>query len=365
MKTMKLATITVFLILAMAVAGFSQATPVITTLSAALAGGSTSNQMTVASTTGITASTSSAQTYCVVNHEVIQVRTVNSSTLLTVNRAVGGAAVPHASGAFLICGPAGGTFNPNTGNANGVFIGGTYQPSGACTAANNQYLPIVYTGGSGQAGWSLYNCNNATWQPQTFPDDVAPTITRFCAPNFLGSLTLLSSFGDSASPITMGTNTTPTAAQWYYGTIEVPKSMLITGGSLLNGTVGATDTLIYAIIRADGTKLANTTTAGTTASGIGRFQDIAFTSTYFATGPARYWFAVQASGNTTRIRTVSLTPGATTAGFGAWTGMLGSNFLGTTGTVPSNFASVSIAAGSVTALPTSLITGSAPVACFY
>lgn len=338
----------------------AQSSPPITTLSAILPAGSGSTAMTVVSNTGISATGWS----CLVDHELVNVTATSGSTGLTVQRSVRGNATAHPSGSYVLCGPRTGTFNTSTGSTSGVFL--SSPPTGTCTSANNQYLPVVVASGANPYAWEMANCNNGRWVRQTLIDDVGASITRYCIPQFVGTLSVLTSFGGAASPITMGVDTTPIAQQWYYGTVEIPKTILATGGSMLNGTVAATDTLIYALLRADGTTIANTATAGTTAANLGRYQDIAFTATELVTGPARYWIAVQSSGATTRIRTLPLSPGATTAGLGAWTGALGSNFLGTTGTVPANFASVIVSGTTaVTALPTALIAGSAPVACIY
>jgi len=113
--------------------------------------------------------------------------------------------------------------------------------------------------------------------------------------------------------------------------------------------------------------LGNTATAGTVAASIAQFQDIDLTATILVTGPARYWVGVQINGTTTRFATVNLTPGATTAGLGAFIGMLGSSVTGTLATIP-NLSTYQQGTGTLAALdarPSSLIANTAPVACIY
>lgn len=330
----------------------AQTTTTWTTTTAAVLGGAANTVIPITASTGITASTASAQQFCVLDHETVTVRAINSLNL-TVVRAAGGVAEPHASGVVIMCGPTG-NFQPNTGNAYGVFIG-TNRPVGACTAANQQYLPVVSAGGP-PADWALYNCNQGQWQRQLLPNDSVPTYTRYCTPAGLAALALLSTNGDSAAPLVVGNNTTPVAGSVYYGTIEIPRTMVIKGISMLNGTVASTDDVYFGLFRDDvtvGTRLASTLLTGTAASGIGRFQDVDLTAQYLVTGPARYWISYTSEGTTTRFRTISLTPGASTAGLGAFIGALGSS---TTGTAPALANLV---------LPTSLVANVAPIGCVY
>ena len=365
MKTLKTLILAFLVALVLAPSALAQTDTVHTTLTTTIATGNPANTETivVGSTTGMSASTASAQYFVLIEHELMRITAVPSATTLTVRRAQGGVPTPHTSGVVVIYGPGGGNFSNTTGNTRGVFL--NTRPVGRCTASGNQYLPVVALNVGNV--YALYNCNNSTWVEQTLPDDIAPTYTRYCSPGFIGALTLLTSFGDLAglSPITMGNNITPVAGSVYYGTIEIPRTMRVTGLSMLNGTVAGTDDLIYALYRADGVRIAVTDTAGTVASGVGRFQDIAFTAVELVTGPARYWIAWQAEGTTTRFRGVGLTPGVTTAGLGGWIGMLGSSFTGTFATLPSLTASTAGSSPGTSALPTTLISNVAPVGCAY
>src|SRR5438128_12624927 len=85
----------------------AQSQPTITTLSAAepAPGGCSGStcQITVASATGITASTNSLQQYCLIDSELQQIVSI-SSTTITVRRSRQGFGAAHVSGAYVICG---------------------------------------------------------------------------------------------------------------------------------------------------------------------------------------------------------------------------------------------------------------------
>lgn len=363
MKIMKTLALVVALLLGSVQSGLAQSTITNTTLSTTITDTSTT-RVVVASATGITASTASVQNYILIDHELMKINAI-SGTTLTVVRGSSGVATPHTSGAIVLFGPGGGGFNTSNGNTYGVFLTGSgTAPAGRCTASSQQYLPVVRY--SAQAGnWQFFNCNNSQWVAQGLTDDFAPTLTRYCTPPGVQGLALLTTNGDSTAPFVVGNNTTPTAGSVYYGTIYIPQTKLITGLSILNGTVASTDQVYMGLHRADGVLVANTLLAGTNSSGIGRFQDIDLTATFLATGPARYWISFVSEGTTMRFRSVNLTPGASTAGLGAFIGMLGSSFVNTAPALPNLAASVAGSNPTTGALPTSLIANVAPVSCAY
>ena len=140
-----------------AIPGWAQTTTTTTTITEPLTN-TNGTSVVVASATGITASTASAQRFVLVDRELMQVRTV-SGTTLTVMRGVGGtAATEHADNANLIFGPAG-TWNPATGSARGVFVTGA-APIGTCTAGESEYLPVFHVPTAGQ-----YDCLSSEWRP--------------------------------------------------------------------------------------------------------------------------------------------------------------------------------------------------------
>lgn len=103
--------------------------------------------VTLASTTGVSAPTTSAVSYVFAAGELMQVTSVNSTTgLVGVIRGVGGTrAVTHASGEFVYVAPANSTI--------------TYDPAGSCTAANQTYLPVINV-----RNGNVWNCINSSWQ---------------------------------------------------------------------------------------------------------------------------------------------------------------------------------------------------------
>lgn len=340
---------------------FAQAAqPTFTTLAAALTANASS--MKVTSATGFTASTGNLDYLAFIDHELVRLTTVNSTTIGIQRGVSRTGASAHLSGAYVVVGPAPQAAGTASGQTGGPFI--STPMNGTCTASAYPILPLIQVNPNSLGGQAMYNCQNGFWVAQTLLntlDSVVPG--RVCTPPGLQSLSLLTSFGSAGNPFDVGNNLTPVSGTVYYGTIYMPETRVLTGLSGLNGSVAGTDSLLYGLWRSDGAKvLANTLVAGTTASGILRFQDIAFTSSVIATGPARYWVGVQTNGTTTRLRTINLTPGATTAGLGEFVGVKGSNFTGTFGTLPTLLAGGSPATG---ALPTTLINASAPIMCAY
>lgn len=123
----------------------AQLAPVTTTLAAAMTD-SSSQTMTVASATGITASSASVTTMALIDgREVVQVRSI-SGTLVGITRGISGTATPHLSGASVVVGiPQ--FFQPKD------KVGGT-----SCTAANEPVLP-VYVPQTGHR----WNCIGSVW----------------------------------------------------------------------------------------------------------------------------------------------------------------------------------------------------------
>ena len=156
-----------------------------------------------------------------------------------------------------------------SGNAT---VGGTLGVTGALTASSTLAVTgtTTMTGGLVATGRSKYS---------TVP---------------IGSVAYGSFGGDTAY----------VAGTIYIADIFIPRNITLTGVGVLNGTAVGTDKLIVALFNSAGTKVANSALAGTTASGTDAFQEIAFTGTYAAVGPARYWIGVQCDGTTAKGRMV-------------------------------------------------------------
>jgi hypothetical protein len=104
----------------------------------------------------------------------------------------------------------------------------------------------------------------------------------------------------------MGTNTTLVAGTTYWAELFIPRNMTVTGIGVLNGaTVGTNKWIVALYPSAGGAAAANSALAGVTSSGANAFQEIAFTGTYAAVGPARYWVAFQSNGTTDTLRTIA------------------------------------------------------------
>ena len=132
--------------------------------------------------------------------------------------------------------------------------------------------------------------------------------------------------------------------------------MRLTGLSPLNGGTVGIDSAIAILYRADGTPVAQSAAAGAVTSGANAFQDLAFTSVYLATGPARYWVGLSLSGTTTRFRTIAAN---------SFIGQLGSSALSTFNIVGTANLIGGVGATLTTALPTTLIADTAPILCAY
>jgi len=103
-----------------------------------------------------------------------------------------------------------------------------------------------------------------------------------------------------------GTNKSLVAGTAYIAEVFIPRNVTLTGVAILNGATVGTDKWIVGLYgSAGGSAVANSALAGTTSSGADAFQAIAFTGTYAAVGPARYWIVLQSNGTTDTIRTIA------------------------------------------------------------
>ena len=104
----------------------------------------------------------------------------------------------------------------------------------------------------------------------------------------------------------LGTSTTPTAGTTYCADVFIPRNVTLTGIGVLNAaTVGTNKWVVGLYSAAGGTVLANSNLSGAMSSGADAFQEVAFTGTYAAVGPAQYFACAQLDGNTDRFRTIA------------------------------------------------------------
>lgn len=336
-KTFKALLLSVVLVMALAVSSEAQTAVTRTTLSAAVSAGAANNQVVVASATGISASTASTQNYILVDRELMLVAAVNSTTL-TVRRAQAGTnAAAHKSGNNVFYGQGGGTFNVNTGNTSGVFLGGNQQsPSGACTRTNQQYLPVIGIMTGYNNGFA-YDCLGGQWVQGTLPDQpAAPPLILACNVP-IGSV----AYGS------MGTSATTANNVLYTASIYLPQTVFATGISNLNGAaVDAASKKVVILYDSSGNLIANSATAGTLAVGNDAFQQIPFTATKVLVGPARYFVALQ--DDTADVNGVRMVAAST------FNNVITTNPASTFGTV----------AATITA-PTTFTADVGPIACIY
>jgi hypothetical protein len=288
-----------------------------TTLSSSItsAGGSV---IQVASATGISAptpnsgnvagiATSNATTFLYVDRELMQVAGVSGTTILVIRAQGSTAGAPHASGAIVFVIPL---------SAQILWSGGAYGyppavPEGSCTRSSELYLPrIQFISGI------VSDCLGGQW---VSGDALQTTrsLPPFLAPPIGATLqTAIDTSGNAAGAST----------EQYCTEIYLPYSKLLTGLAPLNGTTVGTNKWITILYDSTGNVLANTAVAGTLTSGASTYQQIAFTSPYYAVGPATYYGCLQANGTTDTYRRVN-----TAGNQGLFAGKLTG---GTFGTVP-------------------------------
>jgi hypothetical protein len=267
---------------------FGQTILSFTTLSSAAYKGIRGNNLTVGSVSNIVAGSD-----LYIDQELMSVVSVPATgTTIYVIRGYGGTAAQyHASGALAWIIPAAAQpyalIGPDAGQA----------PSGACTrgaasstngSANSQstlYLPIFDT----RTG-IVYDCLGGVFQAgDNLPSNLTPY--RVLAPN-----------SGATAYTSTGTATTEASAELYCTEADLSFNKLLTGIAVLNGGTVGTDKHLVALYDASGNLLANSAVAGATTSGANTYQTFAFTTQYFAIGPAQYFACVQSNGTTDNIR---------------------------------------------------------------
>lgn len=265
---------TFLFVLLLSAASFGQTLLSPTTLSAAITSTS-STTMVVASATGFTANTTYAYIADGAQSEFVAVTAVNSTTIGVIRGYGGTRATTHASSALVFVGPA--TY----------FRQDPFDLSGSCTRANIIALPRwnIKTGNAA-------DCLGGVW---VVGPQANTTQFRIPAPNTGGT-----------AYTSINTNGTTLSATTQYCTgVYLPDSKLLTGLGVLNGTTAAgTDKHIMILYDASGNKLANSAVAGVATSGASTYQTIAFTSTFYAVGPANYFACLQTNGATDTVRMV-------------------------------------------------------------
>lgn len=255
------------------------------TASSALTTGNLS-AIAVVSATGISAptantgniagpATSNASTYLYVDRELMQVVSVSGTAITVIRGVAGTSAASHASGALVFVVPAVANFG-----------GSSLPPQGSATRTNEAYLPhIQFSTGivSDVLGGQWVNGDDTQTTRAGFFKLLSPQI---------GAVTYAAA---------MGTSTATTAAELYCTEIDVPYNKLLTGLAPHVGATGGTDKWIAALYDSGGNPLAWSALAGTTAGTTQTWQQLAFTTTYFAVGPAQYYGCIMSNGTTATL----------------------------------------------------------------
>lgn len=255
-----------------------------TTLSTAIAA-NTTQQVCVASATGINVnSISQAGSYLMIGREAFVVTTAGaSSTCFNVKRAQLGTSgnYGHPSGDAVWVG----NVATGTGDSSHPFSGGAITanvPNGSCVASAQYSLPLIIAGPpnnafSGQKAYcfaGVWTLGVSTYKPYT-------TFTTISPPNPIAT-----------------TSVSDVAGKEFFGQLYVPSNATITGLCVLNGATVGTDKWILALWDAAGNVLGNTALAGTTTAVASKYQCIALVAPINLTGAGSYFVGVQGNGTT-------------------------------------------------------------------
>ncbi|MGH9505238.1 MAG: hypothetical protein ACRD20_20485 [Terriglobales bacterium] len=287
MTKSKIAVLSLFAALALSLPAFGQVVLTNTTLSSALSS-SDGQYVNVTSATGMTAPSASDPTKATsiyVDRELMDVVSV-SGTTIRVNRAASHTAGrAHASGALVFVIP----------NYLVTFSDGAYGyppavPAGSCTRSNEVYLPrIQFISGL------TSDCIGGQWVTGDALSTQRPSVP-YLSPAIGATLqTAIDTAGNAAGAST----------EEYCTQINLPYSKLLTGLAVLNGTTVGTNKWLYILRDSSGIVLANTAVAGTLTAGASTYQQVAFTTPYYAVGPAIYFGCLQANGVTDTYRRVN------------------------------------------------------------
>jgi hypothetical protein len=275
---MKKLTVVLSFLLALAASAFGQTILTTTTLSSAVTSSATTS-LQLASSTGVTAGSTMLFIADTGNSgEAVFVNSVAATGgYVGVTRGVQslGGAGTHASGALVFIGA--------------PFAFATVQPSGSCTRSKVPYLPVIALGAIGTAT-SISDCVGGVWVSGI---TAGATMFRVPAPNPGGVLYT-----------GVGTSTATVAGTLYCTEIDLPFNKLLTGIGKMNGATASTDNHIVALYDATGNLVAKSAAAGVLAASASNYQTIAFTTSYYAVGPAQYFGCVQSNGTTATLNMV-------------------------------------------------------------
>lgn len=260
----------------------------------------TATSVTLASSTGVTAQGTLGQynTVLYIDRELMGVKALVSGTTWSVQRGLQATRPQaHAASATVFLGsPTGNFFS-------------TAQPaevSGSCTYTAYPTLPLIYL-----PYGDIIDCLGSKFirgiRTQTTPFAVA--------------------FPEPGATLYTGINTNGTAVgatTLYCTELNMPLSKTLTGLSVLNGTTVTANARYVILYDSAGRALANSALAGQASVTASVYETYAFTTPFYAVGPAQYFGCLQdnATGSTTVRMAVTgqadgyLTKGQTSAVFG-------------------------------------------------
>ena len=249
-----------------------------TTLSSAV---TTSSGTTIplTSATGVTApsiTNPNLATTLYVDREAMAVQSVSGTNITVQRGAMGTAATSHASGALVFVVP----------NYQGTKFG--YIPAASCTRSTEVVLPRIYF-----PGGIISDCLGGQW---TQGDSSQTTRTLFSGFRYPEP-------GGTAYTALQTNGTAPAAAtQIECSEFDLSVSGNLTGLAVLNGTTVGTDNHWVILYDGTGNVLANSAVAGAVTAGASTYQKYAFTSKFYAVGPARYFACYGSNGTTDTVR---------------------------------------------------------------
>ncbi|MGA3015928.1 MAG: hypothetical protein ABSF62_02330 [Bryobacteraceae bacterium] len=274
MKTLKSLSIALLAGMLFVLAAPAQTILTQTTLSAKIADTST-KVITLTSATGVSAPTmpsiqaNNLGSVLYIDRELMDVQAVNG-TYITVRRAAGSTkAKAHASGALVFIG------TPNQFFVAPPSAGGG-DPGGACTRTSETVLPYinVTTG-------NISDCLGGQWVVGVRTANT-PYRLNFPATGAVANTSL-------------GTSTSVGATTVYCTEVNLPFNKLLTGIAVLNGTTNTNDHRYVILYDSTGNVIANSATTGTVTATNSVYQARAFTTKYYAVGPAQYFACFQDS----------------------------------------------------------------------
>lgn len=236
-----------------------------------------------------------------IDRELMVVNAVNSTTLTVQRGASGTASGTHASGALVFMGPPPAFLtNPRV----------TAPTDGSCTRGNIAYLPVI------QVSTGIISDCVGGQLIKGLVTSGATTASRWrvYAPEPGGTIyTSLNTAGTAVGATTL-----------YCTEVWLPTSKNLTGIGVLNGTTVTGNARYVVLYDSTGNAIANSALAGQASVTASIYEAFAFTSKYFAVGPAQYFACLQdnAVGSTTVRMAVTqvndniLTKGQTGATFG-------------------------------------------------